>query len=77
MAAQKEIKQIKVVIVGDCMTGKSCFVRRFVNRDFTTTYEPTLGVDTIKKSIENKSGQVYTLTFWDFSGKLDFLDIRN
>ena len=40
-------------------------------------HDPTLGVDTYNKYIPIKTGNIVHLTFWDFSGKLDFADIRN
>lgn len=68
--------QIKIGLIGDCQAGKSSFVARCIGRPFSTQYETTLGVETNDKFISLKSGNVH-VTFWDFSGRLDFLEIRN
>ena len=77
VAVQKEIKQIKIALIGDCMSGKSSFMSYYLNQTTNSSYTPTLGVDTGKKIIENKNGSISNINIWDFSGKLDFLDIRN
>ena len=59
------------------MSGKSSFMSYYLNQTASSSYTPTLGVDTGKKMIENKNGSVSNINIWDFSGKLDFLDIRN
>ena len=69
---------MKIALVGDCSTGKTAFAQQYLYGKFPGGYEPTLGVDTDKKEIENKkNGMVLNVTIWDFSGKVDFLDIRN
>lgn len=44
-----------------------------ITGEYKASYEPTLGVDAGSKSMENSNGSTTTLTFWDFSGKLDFV----
>ena len=39
--------------------------------------EPTVGVDTAHSYIPAKLNTINHLTYWDFSGKLDFAEIRN
>ena len=72
VTATKEMIQIKVGLIGDTQTGKTSFVARCLANPCPNYYEPTLGVETFDKFITLKTGQVH-LTFWDFSGRLDFL----
>ncbi len=52
-------------------------MNRYLNGSFKQSYESTLGVETGNKSIENQNGTTTNITIWDFSGKLDFVEIRN
>jgi small GTP-binding protein len=74
--ATKEMLQIKIGLIGDQQAGKSSFVERCLGNACPNFYEPTLGVETSDKFVALKSGQVH-VTFWDFSGRLDFIEIRN
>jgi GTPase SAR1 family protein len=76
VVSQEELTQIKVAMIGDSGSGKSSLVRQLQKVPFCSSHESTLGVDTFHHYIEGKGCQTH-LTFWDFSGKLDFIDIRN
>ena len=77
VTGQKQIKQIKVALVGDSMAGKSTFMKKYIEKDFNPNYSQTLGVETGDKYLEAKNGMTTHITIWDFSGKLDFADLRN
>jgi GTPase SAR1 family protein len=64
--------QIKIGLIGDPQTGKSSFVARCLGAPCPPYHEPTLGVETSDKFLSPKGAPVH-LTFWDFSGRLDFL----
>jgi GTPase SAR1 family protein len=64
--------QIKIGLIGDQQSGKSSFVSRCVSNTCPNYYEPTLGVDAVDKFYSPKSGNIH-VTFWDFSGRLDFV----
>ena len=70
--ATKEMIQIKIGLIGDQQSGKSSFVQKCLGNPCPNFYEPTLGVETNDKFVALKPGPVH-LTFWDFSGRLDFL----
>ncbi|CAH0394699.1 unnamed protein product [Bemisia tabaci] len=60
-------KQVKVVVLGDISTGKSCLCARFCNDEFTRQYYPTSGVDFFLKRIHIQD-HVIKLLIWDVSG---------
>ena len=56
--------QYKIVLVGDCKTGKSMFRKWLQNHLYNdTTYVPTLGTDNMLSVINNK-----TVNIWDTAG---------
>lgn len=76
MPHQKESVPIKIVLVGDAQSGKSCLLGRYLHGRAPGQYAPTLGVDYLDKHVEIKDSDVH-LNVWDFSGRPEFLDIRN
>lgn len=73
----KEMIQIKMGLIGDQQTGKSSFVARCLGNACPNYYQPTLGVQTNDKYFPLLKNAPVHVTFWDFSGRLDFLQIRN
>lgn len=43
---------LKVLIVGNSNTGKSCLTLRFVEETFTQSFVPTIGIDFHVKSLD-------------------------
>jgi GTPase SAR1 family protein len=66
------VTQIKIALIGDTQSGKSSFAQKYANGSCPPYYEPTLGVDSVDKFI-NQKGQQLHITFWDMSGRIDFL----
>jgi len=67
----------KVMLYGDSKVGKSSFMRRFINNEFTSNYEPTIGVEygsKVRRSPTRKSG-VIKLQIWDNAGNEKFYAI--
>uniref|UniRef100_A0A0K8TF92 Ras-related protein Rab-28 n=1 Tax=Lygus hesperus TaxID=30085 RepID=A0A0K8TF92_LYGHE len=61
-------RQIKLVLVGEQSSGKTCIVNRLCNSDFTRQYYPTYGVDFVHQRHEVRSGKTVSLIIWDVSG---------
>ncbi|MFT2621927.1 GTPase, partial [Escherichia coli] len=54
----------KVVLVGHYGVGKSSLIRRFVQNIFSDSYQVTIGVHILKKTVSYK-GEDITLVLWD------------
>ncbi|XP_076885491.1 GTP-binding nuclear protein Ran1A-like [Bidens hawaiensis] len=67
-----DFPKFKVLIVGDGGTGKTAFINRHITGDYTTTYEPTLGVEIYPLDFHTNHG---TIRFhcWDTGGKVSGL----
>lgn len=63
---------LRMVIIGDFNTGKSCILKRLSGKDINLNLEPTIGVDyeNINKTIINDDGSVdsYKIHIWDTGG---------
>ena len=55
----------KYIIVGDCCVGKSCLLANFLNKEFKTTHDVTIGVDFGVKMLELQDKNIIKL-FYDF-----------
>lgn len=69
-------KLLKLTIIGDAKSGKSCFLQRFSGGKFTETYLPTIGVDFMIKTLEVKDKRI-KLQMWDTSGQDRFKSISS
>ncbi|XP_069679053.1 ras-related protein Rab-28-like [Periplaneta americana] len=62
-------KQLKIVIVGEACSGKTCLASRYCHDEFTRQYFPTAGVDFfLKRTAISGAGNI-TLQIWDVGGK--------
>ncbi|XP_036339930.1 ras-related protein Rab-43-like isoform X2 [Rhagoletis pomonella] len=64
----------KVVLIGDCGTGKTCLVERFKTGNFIERHGNTIGVDFSMKTI-NIEGKATKLQIWDTAGQERFRTI--
>ncbi|XP_055376209.1 ras-related protein Rab-43 [Condylostylus longicornis] len=64
----------KVVLIGDCGTGKTCIVQRFKTGNFIDSHGNTIGVDFSMKTISVEGKQV-KLQIWDTAGQERFRTI--
>ena len=71
--AQKEVVQLKITLIGDQQSGKTSFAQRYSKDIAPGSYEPTLGADSIDKYVNIKGQQQMHITFWDMSGRIDYL----
>uniref|UniRef100_T1HU79 Ras-related protein Rab-28 n=2 Tax=Rhodnius prolixus TaxID=13249 RepID=T1HU79_RHOPR len=62
-------KQLKLVLLGETSTGKTCIVSRFCQNEFCRQYYPTYGVDFVLHRQEIRNGKNVTLIIWDVSGQ--------
>mmetsp|Transcript_22172 Transcript_22172/g.33042 ORF Transcript_22172/g.33042 Transcript_22172/m.33042 type:complete len:194 (+) Transcript_22172:59-640(+) len=73
---RKDCIRIKIISLGDSLTGKSCLIKRHCERKFVTKYIPTIGVDYGVRPVEME-GITVKVNFWDLSGNPEYLSIRN
>ena len=67
-----EIKDIKIMTLGNASVGKTSFVLRYTNEIFSENYLSTLGVDFKQKEIKLKNGQNIRLRIFDTAGQERF-----
>ncbi|GFO06433.1 ras-related protein rab-7l1 [Plakobranchus ocellatus] len=69
-----EDEVVKILLIGDAMVGKTSFIDRYVNDDFTDKYKCTIGCDfTSKTVLRPGSWRSYLkLQFWDIAGQERF-----
>ena len=65
-ANETKAKNLKMVLVGDTATGKSCMIRNFIDNNFSEDYEPT--VLDVWKGIKNIMKKQVELEVHDTSG---------
>ncbi|KAJ8926043.1 hypothetical protein NQ315_009898 [Exocentrus adspersus] len=64
----------KIVLIGDCGTGKTCVVQRFKNGTFIERHGNTIGVDFSMKTVII-DGKKVKLQIWDTAGQERFRTI--
>ncbi|KAM8863824.1 ras-related protein Rab-7L1-like [Spinachia spinachia] len=67
---------LKILIVGDGNVGKSSFVHRYVNGQFSQTYKMTMGVDYSMKVLLWSEKEKITLQIWDIAGQERFISMN-
>lgn len=64
----------KYIIIGDSNVGKSCMVQRFIEGEFNSELENTIGVEFGAKEI-SIDGTLVKLQIWDTAGQEAFQSI--
>ena len=59
---------LKILLVGDCETGKSNFVKKYVNSSFNDSYKATKGAELDFKIFEF-DGLIYRIQLRDIAGQ--------
>ncbi|XP_071401671.1 ras-related protein Rab-7L1-like [Centroberyx affinis] len=67
--------QLKILMVGDGNVGKSSFVHRYVNGQFSKTYKMTVGVDFFMKVLPWSDTEKVRLQLWDVAGQERFISM--
>ncbi|CAG9321560.1 unnamed protein product [Blepharisma stoltei] len=65
---------IKLLIIGDSGVGKTCFLLRFSDDNFTASHLTTIGIDFKLKTIDIE-GKTIKLQIWDTAGQERFRTI--
>jgi len=60
--------KLKLIVVGNQNTGKSCILNRFVNETFDESYQATIGIDFFSKNV-SIHGQDVRLILYDTAGQ--------
>ncbi|CAL4066407.1 unnamed protein product [Meganyctiphanes norvegica] len=68
MPCSEELRNFKVVMVGDGGTGKSSFMVKLQSGEFVSEYVATLGVEKYPLKFNTTHG-TYTINLWDTSGQ--------
>jgi len=71
---EAEVKPKKLVIIGDGACGKTCFLHRFVNQEFSEGYIPTI-FENLEHVYEFEGSQKI-LRIWDTAGQEDYERLR-
>ena len=62
-------KVLKVIVVGEMGTGKTSWIRQYVQGFFSEFYKTTIGVDFANKNITWNDGVQINLQLWDIAGQ--------
>ena len=62
---------INIILVGDSLVGKSCFINRYFKNQFTEEFLTTMGIDKQVKVIKIEDTE-YKLNVWDTAGQERF-----
>ena len=65
----------KFILIGDSTVGKTCLLNTFVEGNFKTSSEPTIGVEFGSKLINCKNNTKVRLQIWDTAGQESFRSI--
>lgn len=68
MSSKGTRADIKIIVIGNAGTGKTCFCRKWMKDEFTEGYKQTLVVDFSYKIYEYK-GYKYKVQLWDIGGQ--------
>jgi small GTP-binding protein len=63
---------IKIIVVGDMGTGKTCIIRKFVESKFSEFYRTTIGVDFANKVVQWNETTTVDVQLWDIAGQERF-----
>ena len=74
MAAEEEIKEFKVILLGDSGVGKTAIIDRFSQNEFHLNHITTIGVDFRYKEV-TVDGTTVCLQVWDTAGQERFRTI--
>ena len=66
------MSRFKLVFVGDPAVGKTAIVSRFVYDSFEYSYDATIGIDFVSKTVFLDDGEAVRLQIWDTAGQERF-----
>ena len=65
---------LKIILLGETESGKSCLLTQLVYNQFSIEYKSTIGADFLVKNL-NLDGKVVQLQLWDTAGQEQFNSI--
>lgn len=68
-------EKIKVVLIGETMTGKTSLIKRLIENTFEEESASTLVATTVTKTFTYEGGQL-TLDIWDTAGQEKFRSLN-
>eukprot|EP00826_Nyctotherus_ovalis_P055101 TRINITY_DN7295_c0_g1_i9.p2 TRINITY_DN7295_c0_g1~~TRINITY_DN7295_c0_g1_i9.p2 ORF type:complete len:218 (-),score=83.25 TRINITY_DN7295_c0_g1_i9:79-732(-) len=69
--SQGTVSKYKIVLVGDAFVGKTCLINRFIYDTFDMSYQVTVGIDFLSKTLYVDDRTV-KLHLWDTAGQERF-----
>jgi Ras-related protein Rab-6A len=69
--AVEDLLKLKLIVVGNQSTGKSCILNRFVNETFDEHYQATIGLDFQSKNVQIDNQDIHLLLY-DTAGQEKF-----
>jgi len=66
------LRKYKFVFVGEQSVGKTAAVTRFMYDSFDTTYQATIGIDFLSKTLFLEDGRTVRIQLWDTAGQERF-----
>ena len=73
---EENVREIKIIILGNSGVGKTCIINRYINNQFNPNSETTLGSSFSTKVIK-KDKINYKLNIWDTTGQEKYHSITN
>ena len=73
---EENVREIKIIILGNSGVGKTCIINRYINNQFNPNSETTLGSSFSTKVIK-KDNIKYKLNIWDTTGQEKYHSITN
>ena len=73
---EENVREIKIIILGNSGVGKTCIINRYINNQFNPNSETTLGSSFSTKVIK-KDKIKYKLNIWDTTGQEKYHSITN
>ena len=65
----KELREAKLILLGEPDAGKSSIVRRLLYNEFDPNSQTTLGTDIHRWKFSDANGEEYRVNIWDFGGQ--------
>ena len=59
---------LKVIVIGDPLTGKTSLINKYTKNTFNVAYKPTVVSEFGLKNYE-KDGKIYRIQIWDLAGQ--------
>ena len=73
---EENIKDIKIIILGNSGVGKTCIINRYIFNQFNSDNDSTFGSSLSSKAIK-KDKIKYKLNIWDTTGQEKYQSITN